>query len=219
MKKAVLIITLSSEAKELSEELKKLLDIEIAAAYLRKKDSIKNEILKLIKENVSNITVFPLFVLRGRLYNDAVNEVLAFKYSLNINILNPIIDSYDDFCEIVKAVNGNENTVYCIHKSDITFNFKNELIWQTESNTEKLADEIKKRNLMSVNLQPIMIGTGYHFKNDVLNILKPSLENKGIAVNPINKGLLDYKAVRNIIIKRIVNNYEFGTKTKKIKNN
>ena len=80
--------------------------------------------------------------------------------------------------------------------------FGNSLIWQTGNDTSIVN---KLKGIKAVNIKALMISTGYHFQNDVLNILKPALEKNGIKANVDYNGLADNDEIMDLIVRRIVN--------------
>jgi cobalamin biosynthesis Co2+ chelatase CbiK len=190
--KNILLITLATEVKELAGELRLALpNYKVEVAVLRHKDSL----------TVSADTIaVPLFVYEGDMYQSVVNSLnCAF-------VMPPLIYDSRSFKEIKEAVGGGDDTIYCVHNTELDFTAitGNALLWKTGDNTDSLTVELKRRGIKRVRLQPLMLERGFHFKRDVLGTLQPLLEKSGIeAVD--GKGLMEYEKVRQLIIKRIVN--------------
>jgi cobalamin biosynthesis Co2+ chelatase CbiK len=92
-----------------------------------------------------------------------------------------------------------------MHKSSVHI-ATDKIIWQMGEACGDVLARLKNENINSVTLQPLTIGLGYHFKGDIIGKLKEELEKASIATRVISKGLMDYKAVRDIITERIVSN-------------
>jgi cobalamin biosynthesis Co2+ chelatase CbiK len=207
MADAILIVTLSSEVRELCTEIQERLpECILMSTTLRETDGIKNSMESLKSEGVTLVIVVPVFVLDGEIYRRAVNEVKRYAEDTDLAILPPIISAEDDFNRIVQIVSDDgETTVYCMHKSSVHI-ATDKIIWQMGETCGEVTAGLKAENITSVTLQPLTIGLGYHFKRDIIGKLKEELEKAGIAAKVIPKGLMDYKTVRDIITERIVSN-------------
>ncbi len=202
MKKAIVVITLSTKPTKLINKLNiQFSNYEIFSIIIRN-ESIDEKILELKNKNINSIIVLPLFVYAGVICNKAINDIKKYNNCFDIKILKPIINNKNDFDEINKIL-GNSNTIYCIHRSNIDLKmFGNSLIWQTGNDTSIVN---KLKGIKAVNIKALMISTGYHFQNDVLNILKPALEKNGIMANVDYNGLADNDEIMDLIVRRIVN--------------
>lgn len=206
MSSAIFVISVGTELKLLIDELK----IEfpkycIVSASLRSEGSIENIMQNLYDSNIKRIIIVPAFVYEGREYKRACDEVNKFKDKFKVNFITPLVTCYEDFFNIVNIISLNKNDIYCVHKSEIDLHvlMKNEFIWEIGRDCMPVVNDIIRKKISEVNVHPFMLRTGYHVKNDIIELFKPELEKYGIDVNVVEKGLIDYSEIRNIFTDKI----------------
>jgi sirohydrochlorin cobaltochelatase len=76
-----------------------------------------------------------------------------------------------------------------------------------EPNFETVSSQITESGLRSLTLVPLMMITGKHVKEEIIGDSSEScrgkLERKGFEIDAVNKGLLEYPAVREMIFSSI----------------
>lgn len=203
---AVLVISVGIELKPLSDELKKeFKDYYILSASLRKEGSIENAMRYLCNGNFKRVVVVPAFVYEGREYKRACDKVNEFKDRLKLSFITPLVTCYEDFENIVGIISLNKKEIYCVHQSEINLKslMKNVLLWEMGSNYMPVINNVISRKISEVYIHPFMLSFGYHGKKDILGRFKPELEKQGVKAYVIEKGLIDYKRVRNIFVNKI----------------
>ena len=100
MKKAIVVITLSTKPTKLINKLNiQFSNYEIFSIIIRN-ESIDEKILELKNKNINSIIVLPLFVYAGVICNKAINDIKKYNNCFDIKILKPIINNKNDFDEI-----------------------------------------------------------------------------------------------------------------------
>lgn len=196
----------------IGEACERFPQFEIKAAALRGEGETEKALSEFKNAEISEVLCVPVFVYGGRVYDKACGEIKTYGRGLSLTALPPLISSAADFKKVSEILNAEKNAVFCIHKTEIDFKSfaPGSLLWETGDNVKALSAKIRGGGFNEVNLLPLMMNFGYHFKYDVLGVLKTELEGEKIKVSVSGRGLLEYADIRKMILGRIAQFYKDG---------
>lgn len=194
-------------------------------------DNVTQAMEKLVKDKFNTVICQPTHVMNGYEYDDMLKDVNIFKGKFkNLTFGTPLLTSVQDYKNIVNAINEeipklntNDAIVFMGHGTEhfanatyaaLDYQFKengnkNIFVGTVESYPDlyTLLKQIKKLNPKKIYLMPLMVVAGDHANNDMAGNHKGSwkttFESEGFEVEPILKGLGEYKTVRKIYVEHV----------------
>ncbi|WP_300349048.1 sirohydrochlorin cobaltochelatase [Clostridium sp.] len=199
------------------EKLKKdgYKEVVIAPIYIMNGEEYRGveDIFFEYKESFESIKIGTPLLFKNSLSDE---NILINKDHMNSKPYNNFINS------IEKLISNNKNTLLIGHGSYNMYNseyktlqieinklgYNNTLVGVLEGDIgfSNVLERIKEKNIKEITIIPLMIFAGWHTKKDMIlkdDSWKNKLEKEGIKVSFIEKGLLEYKEVRDIFINKI----------------
>lgn len=196
---------------------------------------------KLADEGYSRIVIQPLHVIPGFEFDKLQRAVriAAHDKGLELVLGRPLLSHHEDYQEFIEAVEEtiaseltSEGLLWMGHGTEHAANacyVYLERLWQdTRKNVHVVNLEgypmcqhimpTLKAKYKRIDLLPLLIVAGDHAKNDMAgdkDSLKVELEEEGIRVNPILRGLGSYRSITDLFAKRVTSLIEGAVTTKK----
>ncbi|GFP74945.1 sirohydrochlorin cobaltochelatase [Clostridium fungisolvens] len=197
--------------------------------YNISKPNLRDGIEKLIKIGVEDITVATLFLIEGKEYEEAERLVkeLREKYSnYSINITHAALIQQDkhrsyEFIDRISPIINREYEIILVahgtsHQAQLSYyEFQKSLrdkgyenihigTIEGEPSFEDIVNQLKKRNIKRIVLQPFLFVVGFHGKKDLItdnpNSWKSRLIREGFEVFTSDKSLSEIQGVIDFII-------------------
>lgn len=188
----------------------------------------------LAASGYEQILVQPTHILPGKEYHDVKEEVLSFarKYpTIKVALGEPLFYRHTDYISVVEAMQStwplcqeDERLLLFGHGTDHFSNacyfelqyvlnslYDRALVSTVEAtpSLENAIDTMKKQNIRSVYLTPLMLVSGDHVKNDMMGTdedsWKNQLKKEGFKVNVLKDGLGKNPNIIDLYVKKTQN--------------
>lgn len=180
-------------------------------------------------KNIKDIYVLAAYVIEGHEYSKIIkmaedynfNKRLNIKFSKGLFSVDEDINNVASFFEEVKRDEADALVLMghgSFHDEDIKYsqlqkhfdtNGKNILIGTVEGSVvlDDVISSLKNTDNRRVDLMPLMLVAGDHVSNDMASdeddSWKTLISNEGFLVEPITKGMLEYKDIENIFCDKL----------------
>lgn len=194
-------------------------------------DNVTEALERLIEDGFDTVVCQPTHVMNGFEYDDMVSDIKKYKNKFkSLKTGLPLITSFDDYSAVAKAiidefsyVEENEALILMGHGTEhhanaayacLDYKFKDEggpniFVGTVEGYPEidSVMKRIKYLNPSKVWLAPLMVVAGDHAINDMAgddeDSWKPIIEKEGFDVEPVLRGLGEYKTIRHIYLSHV----------------
>ncbi len=192
-------------------------------------DNVKEAMERLVADGVKDVVIQPSHVMSGMEYDGIVKEVEEFKDKFDSFKISPTLLTKDEDLKRLVEILHNETKDYdseetavvwmghgTEHKSNevygkmqeafLSAGYKNYFVGTVEAtpSLDDVLSMVKKTSAKKVVLLPLMIVAGDHANNDMAgdedDSWKTAFKKAGYEVEPVLKGMGQYKGVQQMIV-------------------